>query len=79
MLFSSVTMQNARAARQAHHRTMFRERAAWALLKIGPAASEAIPVLKSVSETAPARLRKLCQNAIGEIGIGVGAAGQRAA
>ena len=66
-----------------------RERAAWALLKMGPAASEAIPVLKSVSETAPARLRKLCQNAIGEIvigesgigesGIGVGAAGQKAA
>ena len=56
-----------------------RERAAWALLKIGPAASEAISVLKSVSETAPPRLRKLCQNAIGEIGVGVGAAGQRAA
>jgi len=56
-----------------------RERAAWALLKIGPSASDAIPVLRSVSEAAPARLRKLCQNAIEEIGGGVSAVGQRAA
>ena len=56
-----------------------RERAVWALLKIGPAAREALPVLKSVRETAPARLRTLCQNAIEEIGIGLNATRQRAA
>ena len=41
-----------------------RERAAWALMKIGPDAASAIPVLREVSKTAPARLKHLVEAAL---------------
>jgi hypothetical protein len=56
-----------------------RERAAWALLKIGPAANEAIPALRLVCESAPARLQKLCQEAINAIGTDSSVVKRRAA
>lgn len=56
-----------------------RERAVWALKKIGPAASDSIPALRAVSELGPARLQQLCREAISEIGLGACLVTQRAA
>lgn len=48
-----------------------RERAVWALKKIGPDACDSISVLHAVSNSAPARLQQLCREAISEIGARV--------
>ncbi|MDG2220550.1 MAG: HEAT repeat domain-containing protein [Rubripirellula sp.] len=44
-----------------------RERAAWALSQIGPAASVALPTLREAAETAPPRLKQLATAAIEQI------------
>lgn len=44
-----------------------RERAAWALSQIGPAASIALPTLREAAETAPSRLKHLAAVAIQRI------------
>lgn len=44
-----------------------RERAAWALSQIGPAASVAVPTLNQAVESAPPRLRRLASEAIRSI------------
>lgn len=56
-----------------------KERAAWALMEIGPTASDAIPVLQSVCESAPARLHLLCHRAMKVIGTMGSLVAQRAA
>lgn len=44
-----------------------RERAAWALCRIGPAASRAVPTLRTVADAAPPRLQRLVVEAIASI------------
>ncbi len=44
-----------------------RQRAAWALAKLGPAASEALPALKNVAHDADSRLARFALRAIEEI------------
>jgi len=45
-----------------------RERAAWALSRIGPAASAAVPALTEAADTAPPRLQRLASEALRVIG-----------
>jgi hypothetical protein len=56
-----------------------KERAAWALMQIGPTASDAIPVLQSVGQSAPVRLHLLCHRAMKAIGTMGSLAAQKAA
>ena len=56
-----------------------RERAAWALMEIGPDAAAAIPVLENVSKRGPARLRKIAVAALERVGNRKGNAGKFAA
>jgi HEAT repeat protein len=55
-------------ALQSHADTVVRERAAWALGKIGPTANSAKQALESATKSGDVRLAKLASEALGQIG-----------
>lgn len=57
----------ARAA-AGHPESQVRQRAVWALGKIGPAAGNAVPVLKQAAQSSEPRLARLAEQALTQIG-----------